>query len=94
MNDEEWDSRLGGGDVFVLNGFLVVVCSGPYSHVTSQSFSQFSFSGETVFKLSFAFAHVLHDAFSKRTLLVIFFRLATIYLHEDQISSSRHSWAR
>jgi hypothetical protein len=94
MKDDECDNRLGGGDEFVLKGFLVVVCNGPYSHVTSQSFSQLSFSGETVLKLFFALVHVLHDAFSNRTLLVMVFRLATIYLHEDQISSSFHSWAR
>lgn len=64
------------------------VCRGPYSHVTSQSFSQFSVSGDTVFNLFFDFAHVRHDAFSKRALFVYAFLFDTMSFQDDQISSS------
>lgn len=75
--------------------WLVIVSaptdSGPYSQVTSQSFSQFSLFADSVFNPFFFFAHVLHDAFSNRAELVCVFRLPTIYRHEAQISSSLHS---
>jgi len=64
------------------------VCKGPYNQVTSQSFSQFKVSGDTVFKWFFAFIHVRHDAFSNLALLLYAFRFDTMSFHDDQISSS------
>ena len=76
MKEDEWDNRLGRGDVFPTDSVvLLCVCKGPYSQVTSQSFSQFSVSGDTVFKRFFVFVHDLHEAFSKRVPLVRPFRL-------------------
>lgn len=51
-------------------------------------------SGEIVLRLFLAFIHVLQEAFSNRALLANSPRRVTMYLQEDQISSSRHSWDR
>jgi hypothetical protein len=39
INDEDVDKRLGGGEFARFKDFLESECSGPYSQVTSQSFS-------------------------------------------------------
>jgi len=71
-NEDEWDNLLGGG-VTVIIDFGPAGWSGPYSHVVSQSLSQFKDSGEMVLRRCFDFIHVLHEAFSNLVLLLISF---------------------
>lgn len=53
-----------GPEVVEVMGWVTAGLSGPYSHVTSDSFNQLSLSGETVRKRCFDLAQVLHEAFS------------------------------
>lgn len=55
---------------------------------------QLSVSGDTVLRLFFDFIHVRQDAFSNLALFGYSPRRDTMYLHEDQISSSLHSCDR
>ena len=50
--------------------------------------NQFRVSGETVLSRYFDLVHDLHEAFSRRELLLYTFRLATICLQDDHMSSS------
>ena len=73
IKDDECDIRLGGGEVLLMEWvILLLVCSGPYSQVTSQSFSQFNVSGDTVLSRFLALTHDLQEAFSSRVPLAKF----------------------
>lgn len=63
--------------------------------MTTRSYAyQFRFSGLMVRKLCLVLPHDRHDAFSNLEYSPYSFLLQTMCLHDDQISSSRHSCAK